>query len=236
MFKKFLPSQILSYNNNIINHLVILLIIVCLIGFIFALIISPPDYIQGESVRIMYVHVPSSFIALVSFGLLSAGAIFNLIFKIKFISFMARSLAPIGFMFTLISIVTGSLWGKPTWGVWWVWDARLTSMLILLFFYLAYILSWKFIKNYEKANKATSIIAILGLFNLPVIKYSVVWWNTLHQPSSIKLLSAPTIHYSMLIPLIIMFLGMMIYTFIVFLMRYKIEVMKFKLEKKKNQK
>lgn len=236
MFKKFLPSQILSYNNNIINHLVILLIIVCLIGFIFALIISPPDYIQGESVRIMYVHVPSSFIALVSFGLLSAGAIFNLIFKIKFISFMARSLAPIGFMFTLISIVTGSLWGKPTWGVWWVWDARLTSMLILLFFYLAYILSWKFIKNYEKANKVTSIIAILGLFNLPVIKYSVVWWNTLHQPSSIKLLSAPTIHYSMLLPLIIMLLGMMIYTFIVFLMRYKIEVMKFKLEKKKNQK
>ena len=236
MFKKFLPSQILSYNNNIINHLVILLIIVCLIGFIFALIISPPDYIQGESVRIMYVHVPSSFIALVSFGLLSTGAIFNLIFKIKFISFMARSLAPIGFMFTLISIVTGSLWGKPTWGVWWVWDARLTSMLILLFFYLAYILSWKFIKNYEKANKVTSIIAILGLFNLPVIKYSVVWWNTLHQPSSIKLLSAPTIHYSMLLPLIIMLLGMMIYTFIVFLMRYKIEVMKFKLEKKKNQK
>ena len=236
MFKKFLPSQILSYNNNIINHLVILLIIVCLIGFIFALIISPPDYIQGESVRIMYVHVPASFIALVSFGLLSAGAIFNLIFKIKFISFMARSLAPIGFMFTLISIVTGSLWGKPTWGVWWVGDARVTSMLILLFFYLAYILSWKFIKNYEKANKVTSIIAILGLFNLPVIKFSVVWWNTLHQPSSIKLLSAPTIHYSMLLPLIIMLLGMMIYTFIVFLMRYKIEVMKFKLEKKKNQK
>ena len=148
---------------------------------------------------------------------------------------IAKSLAPIGSIFTLISIVTGSLWGKPTWGIWWVWDARLTSMAILFFFYIAYILSWKFIDSFAKANKVSSIIGIIGLFNLPVIKYSVDWWNTLHQPSSITLTSAPTIHYTMLIPLIIMFFGMIVYSIVIFLMRYKTEIIKFKLYKKKNK-
>jgi len=132
----------------------------------------------------------------------------------------------------LISIVTGSLWGKPTWGTWWVWDARLTSMLILFVFYIAYISVWKFVDNYEKANRVSSIIAIIGSFNLPVIKYSVDWWNTLHQTSSITLNSAPTIHYTMLIPLIIMLIGTILYTLIVFLMKYKTEIMKFKLDKR----
>ena len=147
---------------------------------------------------------------------------------------LAKSLAPVGLIFALISIATGSLWGKPTWGIWWVWDARLTSMSILLFFYIIYILSWKFIDNFEKAKKISSVIAIIGLFNLPVIKYSVDWWNTLHQPSSITLTSAPTIHYTMLIPLLIMFFGMLIYTIIIFLIKYKTEVIKYKLDNKKN--
>jgi len=149
---------------------------------------------------------------------------------------MTKSLAPIGCVFTIISIVTGSLWGKPTWGVWWVWDARLTSMLILFFFYLAYILIWKFVDDFEKANKISSIIAVIGLFNLPIIKYSVDWWNTLHQPSSITLTSAPTIHHTMLIPLIIMLFGMIIFSSIIFLMKYKTEAIKLKLNKKKNNK
>ena len=148
-------------------------------------------------------------------------------------SLIAKSLAPAGIVFTIISIVTGSLWGKPTWGVWWVWDARLTSMLILFCFYLVYILTWKLVNDFEKANKISSIIAIIGLLNLPVIKYSVDWWNTLHQPSSITLTSAPTIHYKMLIPLIIMLLGFVIFSLIIFLMKYKTEIMKFKLNKKK---
>ena len=148
---------------------------------------------------------------------------------------MAKSLAPVGCIFSIISIVTGSLWGKPTWGIWWVWDARLTSMAILVLFYLAYIFTWQYVKNFEKANKISSVIGIIGLLNLPIIKYSVDWWNTLHQPSSITLTSAPTIHYTMLIPLIIMFLGMVIYSLIIFLMRYKTELMKLKLDKK-NQK
>ena len=236
MFKNFFPSKILAITNNTINGLVILLVVVVVIGLTYSLFLSPPDYIQGDSVRIMYVHVPSSFIALGCFGFIGIASICNLIFKIKFMSLLAKSLSPIGCVFSLISIVTGSFWGKPTWGIWWVWDARLTSMAILFLFYIAYILTWKFINNFEKANKISSIIGIIGLFNLPVIKYSVDWWNTLHQPSSITLTSAPTIHYTMLVPLIIMFFGMIIYSLIIFLMRYKTEIMKFKLNKKKYHK
>jgi len=209
------------------------MILIIFVGAIYALFISPADYIQGDSVRIMYVHVPSSFIALGCFGFIGVASIFNIIFKIKFLPLVLKSLAPVGCIFTLISIVTGSLWGKPTWGIWWVWDARLTSMAILLLFYLTYIFTWKFVNNFTKANEITSIIGIIGLFNLLVIKYSVDWWNTLHQPSSITFTAAPTIHYTMLVPLIIMFFGMLIYSLIIFLMRYKAELMKFKLDKKK---
>ncbi len=231
MFKYFLPNKIISSNNKLIINLLILMILVVLVGLLYALFISPPDYIQGDSVRIMYVHVPSSFISLGLFGFIGIASALNLVFKIKFITLIAKSLAPIGCIFSLISIVTGSLWGKPTWGVWWVWDARLTSMTILLLFYLAYIFTWKYVTNFDKANKISSVIGILGMLNLPVIKYSVDWWNTLHQPSSITLTSAPTIHYTMLIPLIIMFLGMLIYTLIIFFIRYKTELIKLKLNK-----
>ena len=236
MFKNFFPNKILSLTNKTINSLVIFLVVVVIIGLTYSLLLSPPDYIQGDSVRIMYVHVPSSFIALGCFGFIGIASICNIIFKIKFMSLIAKSLAPIGCVFSLISIITGSFWGKPTWGVWWVWDARLTSMLILFLFYIAYILTWKFMGSFERANKISSIIGIVGLLNLPVIKYSVDWWNTLHQPSSITLTSAPTIHYTLLVPLIIMFFGMIIYSLIIFLMRYKTEVIKFKLNKKKNYK
>jgi len=233
MLKNFFPGKILSLDNKWINILLILMIFVIFAGLIYALFISPPDYIQGDTVRIMYVHVPSSFISLGCFAIIGTASILNLIFKARFMSLIAKSLAPAGIIFTIISIVTGSLWGKPTWGVWWVWDARLTSMLILFCFYLSYILTWKFVNDFEKANKISSIIAIIGLLNLPVIKYSVDWWNTLHQPSSITLTSAPTIHYKMLIPLIIMLLGFVIFSLIIFLMKYKTEIMKFKLNKKK---
>jgi len=236
MLKNFFPNKILALNNSLINSLIIFLIIVVIIGTIYSLLISPPDYIQGDSVRIMYVHVPSSFISLGCFGFIGLASIANLIFKIKIMPLLAKSLAPIGCIFSLISITTGSLWGKPTWGIWWVWDARLTSMLILFLFYIAYISIWKFIDDFEKANKISSIIGIIGLFNLPIIKYSVNWWNTLHQPSSISLTSAPTIHYSMLIPLAIMFFAMIIYSLIIFLMKYKTELMKIQINKKKNQK
>ena len=234
MLKNFFPNKILSIKNQFINSLIILMIFIILLGLAYSLFISPEDYIQGDSVRIMYVHVPSSFIALGIFALIGTGSIFNLIFKIKVIPLITKSLAPIGTIFTLISIATGSLWGKPTWGIWWVWDARLTAMLILFLFYLAYILIWKFIENFEKANKISSFIGIIGLINLPIIKYSVDWWSTLHQPSSITLTSAPTIHHTMLVPLIIMLFGMIVYSFVIFLMKYKTELIKYKLKKNKD--
>jgi len=236
MFKNFYPNKILSFDDKFFGGLVILLVLVILVGLIYALFISPPDQVQGDSVRIMYVHVPASLLSLACFGFIGISSVCTLIFKNKILPLMAKSLAPVGFLFGLISVVTGSLWGKPTWGIWWVWDARLTSMVILLVFYLAYMAIWKFVDNFEKANKISSVIAIIGTLNLPIIKYSVDWWNTLHQTSSITLTSAPTIHYTMLVPLIIMFFGMAIYSFIIFLMRYKTEIIKFKLARKKNQK
>ena len=236
MIKNFLPNKILSLKQDTINIFSILLLLILALGLSYALFLSPPDHIQGDSVRIMYVHVPASFLAIGCFCFLGMASICNLIFKIKFISLIAKSLAPVGFIFSVISVVTGSLWGKPTWGVWWAWDARITSMLVLIIFYFAYIFAWKVIENFEKANRISSIIATIGLFNLPIIKYSVVWWSTLHQPSSITLTSPPTIHYTMLIPLLIMCLAMIFYTLVIFLMRYKIEVMKFKINKKKNYK
>ena len=234
MLKNLFPNKILSLNKNIFTVLTVIMISVIIVGLINALITSPPDAVQGNSVRIMYVHVPSSFIAIACFGFIGIASIATLIFKVKILPLMAKSIAPVGSLFCLISIVTGSLWGKPTWGIFWVWDARLTSMLILLVFYLAYIAVWKFIENYEKANKTASIVAIIGSLNLPVIKYSVDWWNTLHQPSSITLTSAPRIHYTMLVPLIIMLVGMIIYSLIIFLMKYKTEIIKFKIDKKRN--
>ena len=236
MLKNFFPNKILSLNKNFFTVLIVIMISVIIVGLINALITSPPDAVQGNSVRIMYVHVPSSFIAIGCFGFIGIASIATLIFKVKILPLMSKSIAPVGSVFCLISIVTGSLWGKPTWGIFWVWDARLTSMLILLIFYLAYIAVWKFIENYEKANKTASIVAIIGSLNLPVIKYSVDWWNTLHQPSSITLTSAPTIHYTMLVPLIIMLVGMIIYSLVIFLMKYKTEIIKFKIDRKRNEK
>ncbi len=232
MIKNIFPNKILSLNNKIIKQLILVMLVIVLVGLVYSLLLSPPDYVQGDSVRIMYVHVPSSFIALGCFGIIGLVSIINLIFKIRFMALIAKSLAPIGLSFSIITIITGSLWGKPTWGIWWAWDARLTSMVILLFFYIAYILTWKLITKFEKANIISSIVAIVGLINIPIIKYSVYWWNTLHQPSSLTLTSSPSIHYSMLIPLALMFLGLIIYSLVIFLIKYKTEAMKYKLKKK----
>ena len=236
MFKDFFPNKILSLGDKVFGVLIILLVLIIIIGLIYALFVSPPDYVQGDSVRIMYMHVPASLLALACFGFIGIASISTLIFKIKILPLMAKSLAPVGFIFALISIVTGSLWGKPTWGTWWAWDARLTSMTVLLIFYLAYMAIWKFVNNFEKANKISSIIAIIGSLNLPIIKYSVDWWSTLHQSSSITLTSVPTIHYTMLIPLIVMLIGMIVYTLIIFLMKYKTEIIKFKIDRRKKGK
>ena len=194
----------------------------------FALLLSPPDYLQGDSVRIMYVHVPSAWIGLASFTSIALLSILSFIFKIKNLNLITKSIAPIGLLFTCLAIVTGSLWGKPTWGTWWAWDARITSMMVLSIFYILFILSHKLIEQEDKAIKVSNIIAIVGLINVPIIKYSVDWWNTLHQPSSIKLDGTSAIHSSMLLPLMLMLFVLLLYCALILLMKYKTEIIRIK--------
>ena len=204
-----------------------------LVALSFALIFSPPDYLQGDSVRIMYVHVPAAWIGLASFTVIAFLSIINFIFKIKNLTLIAKSIAPIGLLFTCVAIVTGSIWGQPTWGTFWAWDARITSMVILAIFYLLFILTHKYLLEESKANNVSSLIAMVGLINVPIVKYSVEWWATLHQPASIKISGTSSIHSSMLMPLLLMFFVLILYCALIFLMKYKTEIIRIK---KKNLK
>ncbi len=221
-------SKIFEWVDKLINFINSFFFILLLIALTFALILSPPDYLQGDAVRIMYVHVPSAWIGLASFTSIALLSLLNFIFKIKAANLIGKSIAPIGLMFTCLAIITGSIWGQPTWGTWWAWDARITSMLVLAIFYVIYIVCNKVILEEDKANKISGIVAIIGLINIPIIKYSVEWWNTLHQPASIKLVGASTIHSSMLVPLFLMLLAMLLYCALIFLMKYKTEIIRIK--------
>jgi len=205
----------------------ILFIIVLSIGLVEALVLSPSDYKQSDSVRIMYVHVPSAWTSVGIFSVIGILSLGNLIFKNKYFLTIAKSLAPSGFIFCIIALVTGSIWGRPTWGTWWAWDPRITSMLILCIFYFLYILSWRVFENKNNLDKITSLISILGLINLPIIKFSVEWWNTLHQPASISI-SGSSIHSSMLLPLFIMTAAFVLFSILIFLMKYNTELIKIK--------
>ena len=193
-----------------------------------ALILSPEDYQQGSSVRIMYVHVPAAWISLGIFSMITFLSIFGYIFKIKNFFLIAKSFAPSGFVFNIIALVTGSIWGKPTWGTWWAWDARITSMLILMFFYALYLISWRIYENKDQIYKITLIITILGFINVPITKFSVDWWNTLHQPASINIFTKSSIHESMLFPLAIMTAAFALFSLLIFLMKYNTELIKIK--------
>ena len=228
MFDLINPSRIFHWIEKLINFINSIFFILLIIALTFALILSPPDYLQGDSVRIMYVHVPSAWIGLASFTSIALLSILNFIFKIKNLNLITKSIAPLGLMFTCLAIVTGSLWGQPTWGTWWAWDARITSMVVLLIFYILFILAHKLIEQEEKANKVANIIAIIGLVNIPVIKYSVDWWNTLHQSSSIKIDGTSSIHASMLLPLMLMLLVLLLYCALILLMKYKTEIIRIK--------
>ena len=209
------------------KYIFILFIIVFSIGIIEALVLSPEDYKQSDSVRIMYVHVPSAWTSVGIFSLIAILSLGNLVFKNKYFLLIAKSLAPSGLVFNIIALVTGSIWGRPTWGTWWAWDARITSMLVLCIFYILYILSWRILENKTSVSKVTSLISILGLINLPIIKFSVEWWNTLHQPASITL-SGSSIHSSMLVPLFIMTAAFVLFSILIFLMKYNTELIKIK--------
>lgn len=214
--------------------LIVSTIVAFTFGLYFSLLQSPPDYIQGDSMRIMYIHVPSAWFALMAYTILAGSSVLWFITRNPIFSIIARSIAQIGMIFTLISLVTGSIWGKPTWGVWWVWDARLTSMLLLFFLYLAYIFLWQSITNKDLASKISAALAIVGFVNIPIIKFSVDWWNTLHQPATISKLSAPSIHISMLTPLMLMTIAYLFLLITLFLIRYKTELVEVKISRIKH--
>ena len=228
MFKYSEPNKIFSITSKAPKYVLFLFIIVLTVGLIEALILSPEDYKQSHSVRIMYVHVPAAWITLGIFSVITLLSIIGYIFKIKNFFLIAKSLAPSGFVFNIIALVTGSIWGKPTWGTWWAWDARITSMLILALFYGMYLIAWRIYENKDQVFKITSIITILGIINVPIIKYSVDWWNTLHQPASINILSKSSIHASMLFPLVIMTAAFILFSLLIFLMKYNTELIKIK--------
>ena len=209
------------------KYIFVLFLIVLSVGILEALVLSPADYKQDENVRIMYVHVPSAWTSVGIFSVIAILSLGNLLFKNKYFLTIAKSLAPSGLIFNIIALVTGAIWGQPTWGTWWVWDARITSMLVLCIFYILYILSWRIFENKTTANKITALISILGLINLPIIKFSVDWWATLHQPASIKL-SGSSIHSSMLLPLFIMTAAFVLFSILIFLMKYNTELIKIK--------
>ena len=228
MFKIFEPSKIFQITSKAPKYVFFIFIIVLAVGLTEALIFSPEDYKQSHAVRIMYVHVPAAWISLGIFSSITVLSISGYIFKNKNFFLISKSLAPSGFIFNLIALVTGAIWGKPTWGTWWAWDARITSMLILALFYALYLISWRLYEDKNKVFKITTFITVIGIINVPIIKFSVDWWNTLHQPASINILSKNAIHSSMLLPLIIMTAAFALFSLLIFLMKYNTELIKIK--------
>ena len=228
MFKILEPNKIFQITSKAPKYILFLFVVVLSVGLTEALILSPEDYKQSDAVRIMYVHVPSAWISLGIFSSITFLSISGFIFKNKNFFLIAKSLAPSGFVFNIIALVTGAIWGKPTWGTWWAWDARITSMLILALFFAMYLIAWRIYEKEEKVFKITTFITVVGIINVPITKYSVDWWNTLHQPASINILTKSSIHSSMLFPLLLMTAAFALFSLLIFLMKYNTELIKIK--------
>jgi heme exporter protein C len=229
MFRLANPNRFMQWSGKILPWCAIATVLLLGAGLYLALFVAPPDYQQGESVRIMYVHVPSAYMATMVYAVMAASSAVALIWRHPVADIAAREAAPLGAGFTLLCLVTGSLWGKPMWGTWWVWDARLTSVLVLFFLYLGYIALINAFDEPTRGARAGAILALVGVVNLPIIKFSVDWWNTLHQPESIFRLGGPTIAASMLWPLAIMALGFTLLFVTLWLMRMRSALMAAKL-------
>ena len=199
--------------------------VICLLGGLYyGLLASPADYQQGHTVRIMYVHVPAAWMGLFVYTGMAVCGILSLVWKHPLADVAAKASAPVGAMFTFLCLVTGALWGKPMWGTWWVWDARLTSMLILLFLYLGHMALCNAFDNPERGIRAAAMLAVVGFINVPIVKFSVDWWNTLHQPTAVFRMDGPTIDPAMLLPLALMAVAFKGYFFIVLVYRMRAEL------------
>lgn len=223
------PNRFLRLADAILPWSVAITVITMIVGLGFALFWSPADYQQGDTVRIMYVHVPAAWMGLFAYTMMAVASAVALIWKHPLADLAGKASAPVGAAFTFVCLVTGSLWGKPMWGTWWVWDARLTSMLILLFLYLGYMALQNAFDDPQRGQKAAAVLALVGFVNVPIIKFSVDWWNTLHQPASVVKMGGPAIDPAMLWPLLTMALAFKAYYVTVLLLRIKGEIVEAKI-------
>ncbi len=217
------PSRFNKFTDIIFKPLLVITSLLLIVGLVLVYL-SPLDYQQGLTVKIMYIHVPSAWLALLTYAIMTIYSIIGLAFKIPFSFIINKAIAPIGAMFTLLCLISGSLWGKPMWGTWWVWDARLTSVAILFIIYLVIIFLNQTFENKDVREKTIAIFILIGSINLPIIKFSVDWWNTLHQPASVSKLSSPSIDISMLQPLFVMTIAFSLIGLIIAIMRIKAEI------------
>jgi heme exporter protein C len=220
------PTRFLSLVGAVVPWLAALAVVLLGVGLYLAFFVAPPDYQQGETVRIMFVHVPAAWLAMFGYMLIAVAALGTLIWRHPLADVAAKAAAPIGATFCFIALVTGSLWGKPMWGTYWVWDARLTSMLVLFLLYLGLIALWQAIEEPGRAGRAAAILALVGAVNIPIIKFSVDWWNTLHQPASIVRLGGPSIDPSILWPLLVMAVGFTLLFVLLHLIAMRAEILR----------
>jgi heme exporter protein C len=218
------PKRFFQFANNMRPWLTLLFFLSFSYGLIGGLIFAPADYLQGDGFRIIYVHVPAAFLSLLIYGIMAGAAILGMTFRLKMAFSVIRHSAPIGAGFTLLALLTGSLWGKPMWGTWWIWDARLTSELILLFLYIGILLFQSAISQKKSGDKALAILILVGVIDIPIIHYSVYWWNTLHQGATLSVFTPSKIASSMLYPLIAMIIAFLTYYTLVLFLRINIEL------------
>jgi heme exporter protein C len=218
------PTRFLRIANAVLPWCAGLTVVFFAAGLYFGLFTAPPDYQQGDTVRIMFVHVPAAWMALFVYTVMALASAVGFIWKHPLNDLVAKTSAPIGAAFTFLALVTGALWGQPMWGTWWVWDARLTSVLVLLFLYLGYMALWQAYDNPAKAAKPAAILALVGFVNVPIIKFSVDWWNTLHQPASVVTMEGPKMGAEFLMPLLLMALAFKFYYLTVLIYRLRTEI------------
>jgi heme exporter protein C len=220
------PTRFLSLVDRIVPWLAAVTLILLGIGLYLAFFVAPPDYQQGETVKIMFIHVPAAWLSMFGYVLIAVAALGTLIWRHPLADVAAKTAAPIGATFTFVALVTGSLWGKPMWGTYWVWDARLTSVLVLFLLYLGLLALWQAIEEPGRAGRAAAILALVGAVNVPIIHYSVVWWNTLHQPASVFRVGGPSIDPSLLAPLLVMALAFTLLFILLHLISMRAEILR----------
>ena len=220
------PTRFLSLSGKVLPWLSALTGILLVLGLYLAFFVAPPDYQQGDTVRIMFIHVPSAWLSMFGYGVMSVAALGTLVWRHPLADVTGKAAAPIGAAFTFLALLTGSIWGKPMWGTWWVWDARLTSELVLLLIYLGLIALRQAIDDPGRAARAAAILTLVGTVNLPIVKFSVDWWSTLHQPASVFRMDGPTIDASLLRPLFVMALAMMLLYLVLLLLAMRNEILR----------